>query len=174
MSFAQELSDSPTALTKKMLGDNWSTILPEIDRNTIGWDRWFCGLDISIRFKENFFNVFQGQRREDVGINIITDPYNVDKHYISTVDIHYFVRDYNLTNQSDIIPINMNLLVLRIEDFFEKNPRYLWESEGISNLYPSGQDLNLPFDEPSVYHSIQHITLEYTKIDKPLPDYTRS
>lgn len=174
--YPQALPDSPVALVKKVVKDNWSTILPEIPFESVDFDKWYTGRDISIRFKEQFFTVFQGERKEDLGqfTNIITDIYNIAKHYISTIDIHVFVRDFNLTNQTDIIPPDTNLILGRLDDFFEKNPRILWESDGISNVYPSGQQTNIPFDEPDVYHSIQTVTAEYTLIDKPLPDYTRS
>lgn len=175
MSYPQALSDSPVALVKKVLFENWSTLFPELPISSIDWDKWYGGLDVSIRFKERFFTVFQGDRKEDHGFqNIITDIYNIAKHYISTIDIHIFVRDFNLTNQDNIIPINTQLILERLDDFFEKNPRILWESEGISNMFPSGQKANIPFDEPTVYHSIQSVDVHYTLIDKPLPDYTRS
>jgi hypothetical protein len=152
-------------LLSNLLKENWDQIffeLPQIRLKNILWDQWYSGdNDVTIRFNERVTTVFSDEERKD--ISVICDPYGTTTHFKFNVTIHLFVRDFNMTNQTDNIPIETDTMLRFIDDWIARHPRILAD-QGISTMKVNDADSSLPFDNNQVTRSQITVQMTCTKM----------
>jgi hypothetical protein len=160
-----DLDNPPMILLSNLLKENWDQIffeLPQIRLKNILWDQWYSGdNDVTIRFNERVTTVFSDEERKD--ISVICDPYGTTTHFKFNVTIHLFVRDFNMTNQTDNIPIETDYMLRIIDDWIARHPRILAD-QGISTMKVNDADSSLPFDNDQVTRSQITVQMTCTKM----------
>jgi len=160
-----DLDDSPAVMLANLLKGYWDNIffdLPIVRLKNILWDQWYDGTnDVTIRFKEQISNVFSDEERKD--ISVVCDPYGTTTHFKFNVEIHLFVRDFNLTNQTDIIPVETDTMLRYIDDWIARHPIIL-APQGIATMRVTDSDSDLPFDDEHVTRSLIMVQMSCTKM----------
>jgi hypothetical protein len=152
-------------LLANLLKSYWDYIffdLPVARLNKILWDQWFDGTnDITVRFRELVSDAFSDEVAADN--DIICDPYGTTTHFKSSIDIHLFVRDNTLSNQTDVIPIETDKMLRYLDDWLARHPLILQDA-GISKIIVTDSQSDIPFDDEYVTHSIITVQMSYTKM----------
>jgi hypothetical protein len=95
--------------------------------------------------------------------DIISDPYGTTTHFKFNIDIHLFVRDNTLSNQTDVIPIETDTMLRYIDDWIARHPLILQDA-GIGIMKVTNSESDIPFDDEYVTHSIITIQMSCTKM----------